>query len=611
MNKIEIYYDGVEINKFYENPHIKGFTTNISFLKTACISDYHEFITNSLKYNKGRPISFQLYDDTDNDIELTAKRISSYDKDSIFVKIPIIKTNGESNANIIKKLHKEGIKINITTIYTKEQINSIHECFSMETDVIISIFAGKINDSGIDCSDIVKYAVDTFSKYNNIKILWAACRTIYNIFEAEKQGAHIVTVPDSVLSRLHRIGDDLYEASLKQVKQFKEDGLNSKIHFPYIIRDKCVICNNNNFIDIYKNKFPIQFTPPNLDTCVNDDDLEFLYFIGCTKCGCVQLKYLIDPNKLYSDAYNVVDNCSLMNHHNEFANFILKNILNEKILEIGGSNGFLAKILIHNYNLLNKNKLDYTIMDLCDRDPNIPNTKYINSNCENSYFPQDTTIILSHIYEHLFNPYKFTNNLKKYNVNQIIIANPDFIRLLENNDSSFLNFEHTFFCPTIYLDHIMNKNGFYKNDIQYHQQWAIFYSYIKKNDNELIYNIINNKDNILYLNKIKNYLIERENKFKNIEINNDYKTMICPAGHYGQLAYYYLNENVKKKICGFIDSDKFKIGKRVYGCDHYTFEKSELTKYKNINVILCSERYRNEITEEIKLLNKNTNIINV
>lgn len=231
MNKIEIYYDGVDINKYSENKYINGFTTNISFLKAAGISDYDAFIKDSLKYNKGKPISFQLYDDTDYDIEQTANKISSYDKNSIFVKIPIIKTDGSSNANIIKKLHYQGIKINVTAIFTKEQIDSINECFGIGTDVIVSIFGGRINDSGLDCSDVVKHAVNTFSKYNNIKILWAACRTIYNMFEAENQGAHIVTVPDSVISRMSRIGDDTYEASLKQVQQFKQDGIDGNIRF--------------------------------------------------------------------------------------------------------------------------------------------------------------------------------------------------------------------------------------------------------------------------------------------------------------------------------------------------------------------------------------------
>ena len=118
-------------------------------------------------------------------------------------------------------------------------------------------------------------------------------------------------------------------------------------------------------------------------------------------------------------------------------------------------------------------------------------------------------------------------------------------------------------------------------------------------------------DNIHLLDNVSNYLVEREVRFKKIEINNDYKTFICPAGHYGQLAYYYLNDTVKNKISGFIDGDNFKIGKRVYGTPYYTMEKTELSNYDNVNIILCSERYRDEITEEIKLLNKNANIINV
>ena len=231
MKRIEVYYDGVNIDKFCDNPIVKGFTTNISFLKAAGISDYHSFITDSLKYIHGRPISFQLYDDVDEDIESTAKKISSYDKEHIFVKIPVIKTNTDSNANIIKKLHNESIKINVTAIFTKEQIDSISNCFNKTTDVIVSIFAGRINDSGLDCSDVVKHAVEIFKEYPNIKILWAACRTVYNMFEAENQEAHIVTVPDTVLLRMNRIGDDTYEASVQQVKQFMKDGIDGNIIF--------------------------------------------------------------------------------------------------------------------------------------------------------------------------------------------------------------------------------------------------------------------------------------------------------------------------------------------------------------------------------------------
>lgn len=227
MNKIEIYYDGVEIEK-YNDSYIKGFTTNISFLKNNLISNYDEFIKKSLLYTDNRPISFQIYDDDDELIEYNTKKIQSY-SNSIFVKIPVIKTTGEFNNNIIKKLHDQNIQINVTVIFTKEQIDSLKNCFNKKTNVIISIFAGRINDSGIDSSDILNYAVETFKDYKNIKILWAACRTIYNIIEAEKQGAHIVTVPESVLSRLYRLKQTPLEASLEAVKTFKEDGINGNI----------------------------------------------------------------------------------------------------------------------------------------------------------------------------------------------------------------------------------------------------------------------------------------------------------------------------------------------------------------------------------------------
>jgi len=229
MKNIEIYYDGVDI-KNNSSDYIKGFTTNISFLKSAKISDYNFFIKDCLQYTNGRPISFQLYDEEDYSIEKTAKKIQSYDK-SIFVKIPIIRSNYEYNYKIIKKLHNEGIQINVTAIFTIEQINIIKDCFNKYTNVIISIFAGKINDCGLDSNNIVKHALYTFKEYKNIKILWAACRTIYNIFEAEKQGAHIVTVPETVLSRIYRTKQTPLEACIETVNTFKNDGINGNINF--------------------------------------------------------------------------------------------------------------------------------------------------------------------------------------------------------------------------------------------------------------------------------------------------------------------------------------------------------------------------------------------
>jgi len=158
------------------------------------------------------------------------KKIQSYDS-SIYVKIPIIKTNGKINVSIVSKLHKEGIQINVTAIFYKEQIDSLKDCFTMDTNVIISIFGGRINDYGLDCRNIVEYAVKTFKEYKNIKILWAACRSVYNIMEAYQQGAHIITVPESVLLKINRLNEDPNNGSLETVTTFRKDGINGNIKF--------------------------------------------------------------------------------------------------------------------------------------------------------------------------------------------------------------------------------------------------------------------------------------------------------------------------------------------------------------------------------------------
>jgi len=221
---IDIYYDGVDVSKF-SGPEIKGYTTNISQLKTAGITDYSKFIKDSLENSRSLPISFQLFNEVDEDIETTSQKIQAFSP-SIFVKIPIIKSNGESNANIIRRIHENNTQINVTAIFTVEQIDSLKECFGKTTPVIISIFGGRINDLGMDCSSIVKHAVETFKEYPNVKILWAACRTIYNIFEAQNHGAHIVTVPEAVLIKLSSINKTLLQSSIDTVTTFKNDGIN-------------------------------------------------------------------------------------------------------------------------------------------------------------------------------------------------------------------------------------------------------------------------------------------------------------------------------------------------------------------------------------------------
>lgn len=228
MERIEVYYDGVNVAENCNNPAVTGFTTNISFMKAAGITDYNKFIAETVPHASGRPISYQLYADEPEEIRTVARKICSYG-DNVFVKIPVITTDGLTNAGVISELHREGIRVNVTAIFTEKQVLSLRDCFGKDTPVIVSLFAGRVNDSGQDCSDLVAYAVEQFKDYPNVKILWAACRTVYNMFEAERQGAHIVTVPESVLGRMGRIGADSHEASLAQVRAFRKDGVEGGI----------------------------------------------------------------------------------------------------------------------------------------------------------------------------------------------------------------------------------------------------------------------------------------------------------------------------------------------------------------------------------------------
>jgi hypothetical protein len=373
-----------------------------------------------------------------------------------------------------------------------------------------------------------------------------------------------------------------------------------------MLRNNCVVCDGSQFTDIYKKtKYPIVFTPPSKDKNVEHDEYEELHFIGCKNCGCVQTKVLIDQVKLYKDAYNITYNYPTMQrHHDGFADFIIKSIINDKIIEIGGSNGALVKII------QGKKRFDYSILDLCDRAPDVPEVKFINANCETHDFTENNTVILSHVFEHLYNPLKFVENLKRNNINQVIISNPDFDILLERNDISFINFEHTYYCNTSHLDHIMKQYGYSRKDSLHFEKWAVFYNYVKDIDETVYYDNDLTK-NLYLLERLVEYFTKRENTITKIRIDNNYKTFICTAGNYGQMVYTFLDENTKPSIVGFLDGDPFKIGKRVYGTEHFTYAKSKLSEYVNVNVILCVERYRDEITAELLSHNKNTNIINI
>ena len=156
-----------------------------------------------------------------------AVKISSYGK-NVYVKIPISNTKGHSTVKVIKELNKSKIPINITAVFTLTQVKSIFNVIDKDTSVIISIFAGRIADSGIDPIDIIKKSVNLSKKYPNVKILWASPREVINIFQANEAGCHIITVAKDIIDKFENLGKNLKEYSLDTVKMFYKDALKSK-----------------------------------------------------------------------------------------------------------------------------------------------------------------------------------------------------------------------------------------------------------------------------------------------------------------------------------------------------------------------------------------------
>ena len=228
--KIEIFADGAnkdDILKLNSKKFVKGFTTNPSLMKKSGIKDYEKFSKDILEIIREKPFSLEVFADDFDEIERQARKISTWGK-NVFVKIPITNTKSEKSKKLIKKLSDEGIKLNITAIFTESQISDTISSLNPEVSSIISIFAGRIADTGIDPIPYMMFADKLIDQNKNIKTLWASTRQIYSIFEADKIGCNIITVPSEMLNKLIVLGKDLDKYSLDTVKQFYEDASASK-----------------------------------------------------------------------------------------------------------------------------------------------------------------------------------------------------------------------------------------------------------------------------------------------------------------------------------------------------------------------------------------------
>lgn len=222
---IDIYIDGASLDEMREarkNPLVKGFTTNPSLCRAAGITDYEKFCHEAVICAKGMPISFEVLSDDFIDMERQARKLSDIEE-TVYVKIPITNTMGDSSLPLINKLSEDGIKVNATAVFTYEHINSLMPI--LKAPSIISIFAGRIADTGISPKRRMIDAVNSAcERMKGIKILWASPREVLNIHQAEQCGCDIITIPLDMLKKYEQLkGKDLTEFSLDTVKMFYND----------------------------------------------------------------------------------------------------------------------------------------------------------------------------------------------------------------------------------------------------------------------------------------------------------------------------------------------------------------------------------------------------
>ncbi len=223
---IKIFADGADlkgITDLYRKPFIKGFTTNPTLIKKTGISDYEVFARSVLESVTDKPISFEVFSDEFPEMRRQALKIRDW-QDNVYVKIPITNTRAESAIDLIRDLAAEGVKLNVTAILTRAQVEGVAGALNREIPSVVSVFAGRVADTGIDPLPLMKESLELISGLPKAELLWASVREVLNIFQAADCGCHIVTVPHDILAKAIKLGGmDLDELSLDTVRTFYAD----------------------------------------------------------------------------------------------------------------------------------------------------------------------------------------------------------------------------------------------------------------------------------------------------------------------------------------------------------------------------------------------------
>ncbi len=225
LKHVKIFADGADLDgilALYKNPSIKGFTTNPTLMRKAGINDYEAFARQLVAAIPDRPISFEVFADDFDDMIAQGRVIASWG-DNVNVKIPVTTTKGAFTGPVVRTLANAGVVVNVTSVMTAEQVERVAECLAPNVPAIVSVFAGRVADTGRDPVPAMRASLRALAARPKAELLWASPRELLNIFQADEIGCHIITVSHDVLAKLSLIGKDLDEYSLETVKMFHRD----------------------------------------------------------------------------------------------------------------------------------------------------------------------------------------------------------------------------------------------------------------------------------------------------------------------------------------------------------------------------------------------------
>lgn len=224
--KIQIFADGADragILDLYAQPYIKGLTTNPTLMKKAGIADYEAFARDILQTVTAKPISLEVFDDDFSEMRRQARKIAAWGP-NVYVKIPITNTRAESSVPLIRELAAEGVQLNLTALLTLDQVRAVAAVLQPQVPAVVSVFAGRVADTGVDPMPIMRESRAILAHLPKTELLWASCREVINILQAEQCGCHIVTVTHDILAKARTmLGQDLAAISLDTVKMFARD----------------------------------------------------------------------------------------------------------------------------------------------------------------------------------------------------------------------------------------------------------------------------------------------------------------------------------------------------------------------------------------------------